>query len=64
MSVNLIFRDYGHRYAFDYDYLALLLEQQGFKAIECCQFRQCRRDDLLIDTESLRCESLYIQVTR
>lgn len=64
MAVNRIFRDYGHLYAYDYDCLALLLRKQGFHAIERCDFRKGRSSELLIDAESRRCESLYVEATR
>ncbi|MFN9623924.1 MAG: class I SAM-dependent methyltransferase [Cyanobacteriota bacterium] len=64
MPVNAIFRNYGHRYAYDYDCLALLLRTCSFSHIQRCEFSRGRNPTLLIDTEARRLESLVVEATK
>ena len=61
MYVNRVFRDHGHKYAYDFDTLAMMLEQSGFVRIARETFGHGRLSELLIDTESRRRESLYVE---
>ena len=61
MSVNRIFRDHGHLFAYDAETLTMLLKNAGFINIKKESYMSGRRKDLLIDTESRKIESLYIE---
>jgi predicted SAM-dependent methyltransferase len=66
MSVNRIFyvqRDeaFGHNFMYDYETLALLLKRAGFSATHKRAFGEGADPRLLIDTESRRVESLYLE---
>jgi predicted SAM-dependent methyltransferase len=64
MSLNRIFRDHGHLYAYDAQTMALQLECAGFIAIEKTQYRAGRDAHLLIDQASRASESLYIEASK
>lgn len=68
MSVNRIFYQdrespFGHCFIYDFPTLAKSLEQCGFTDARLCAFREGRDPALLVDTESRRCESLYVEAT-
>jgi hypothetical protein len=59
--VNTIFRNYVHQYAHDYDKLSKILFVEGFTSVRRCVFRQGLQPNYLVDTESRRHESLYVE---
>ena len=64
MSVNRIFRDHGHLFAYDAETLAVLLKNAGFINIKKESYMSGRCSELLIDTESRKIESLYIEAEK
>jgi predicted SAM-dependent methyltransferase len=64
MAVNNIFRNYGHKYAYDFDCMRLLLENCDFSEVARCHFMDGLDPLLLIDTESRRHESLYVEAVK
>lgn len=62
-SVNRIFRDHGHQYAYDSITLGLLMRQAGFSDIQKVSYGVGRSDKLLIDSPSRAIESLYMEAT-
>lgn len=64
MSVNRIFRNYGHLFAYDVQTLTRLLEGAGFTKIARARFREGRDPQLVIDEESRAVESLYLEATK
>jgi SAM-dependent methyltransferase len=69
LSVNRVYyqdRDspYGHRCMFDFRLLELLLLRLGFKSVYKTNFGEGSDPTLLIDSESRRCESLYLEAER
>ena len=66
LSVNRIFyqdRDspFGHRTIYDFQLLATLLRHCGFENVRRRTFGEGNDPQLLIDTPSRRCESLYVE---
>jgi predicted SAM-dependent methyltransferase len=64
MSVNRIFREFGHRYIYDFAALRQLLEMHGFVNIERVSYRTGRDPKLLIDTQDRAAESLYVEASK
>jgi predicted SAM-dependent methyltransferase len=69
LSVNRIFyqdRDSpaGHRAMYDEELLGLVLRKAGFVDVRRRAFRQGQLNDLLLDTPSRECESLYMEARR
>jgi predicted SAM-dependent methyltransferase len=64
MAVNRIFRGYGHQFCYDHDTLRNMLNHVGFKNIEDASFRVGRMQELLIESELRRPQSLYIEATK
>jgi predicted SAM-dependent methyltransferase len=69
MSVNRVFyvqREelFGHNFIYDFDTLAMLLREAGFREVRRVQFREGADPMLLIDSESRRRESLYVEAVR
>ena len=64
MSVNRVFREHGHLYAYDFDCLSLMLKESGFVDIRKEHYKVGRAKDLLIDSESRKIESLYIEAIK
>ena len=64
MPVNRIFREHGHLFAYDAETLTMLLKNAGFTNIKKESYMQGRTDSLLIDTESRKIESLYIEAEK
>jgi predicted SAM-dependent methyltransferase len=62
--VNAIFRNYGHQYAYDYDLLSKMLKLQGFSKVCRCSYLVGEQASLLIDAESRRYESLYVEAVK
>jgi predicted SAM-dependent methyltransferase len=63
LSVNRIFREFGHRFIYDFAMLGQMLERRGFTDIERVSFRSGRDPKLLIDSENRKPESLYVDAT-
>lgn len=68
LSVNRIFYQdrespFGHRLIYDFALLAKVLWQCGFTDVRRVAFREGRDPSLLVDAESRRCESLYVEAT-
>lgn len=66
LSVNRIFYQdrespFGHRFIYDADILGQLLRQCGFDWTKQEEFQRGANPDLLIDTLSRKCESLYFE---
>ena len=66
ISLNRIFyldRDslFGHRTMFDFDLMRELLVQAGFVEVKQCACGEGRDERLLVDSESRRGESLYVE---
>lgn len=64
MVVNRVFRDYGHRYAYDEETLCKLLSEAGFAQPARAGFRRGQCETLLIDTPSRAAESLYVEARK
>ena len=68
LSINRIFyqdRDsiYGHRFIYDFHFLARLLGQCGFTSVTRRSFRVGADSTLLIDSEMRAIESLYVEAS-
>jgi ubiquinone/menaquinone biosynthesis C-methylase UbiE len=66
LSVNRIFYHdrgslFGHWFIYDAKFLSQLLRHCGFDWAEQATFRQGVSKELLIDAESRKCESLYVE---
>jgi predicted SAM-dependent methyltransferase len=66
LSVNRIFYQdrestFGHRLIYDFALLSCMVGQCGFTDIRRRAFREGRDPHLLVDAESRRCESLYVE---
>lgn len=60
--VNEVFRQgYEHRYCYDFETLSWLLQDIGYVNIERVDFAQGSLTELLIDQQSRRFESLYVE---
>lgn len=69
MSVNRIFYvqredPFGHNFIYDFETLAMLLRAAGFREVHRVQFQQGMDRTLLIDSESRKLESLYVEAVR
>lgn len=64
ISVNRIFRHHGHLFIYDFETLGLLLKRIGFVEIKQERFKTGRDPQMLIDSESRACESLYVEATK
>lgn len=63
--VNMVFRTgYLHKYAYDYETLAFVLERYGFSTVkkQCCG--QSFIEELCIDQERRSSESLYVEAKK
>lgn len=60
-SVNRVFRDFAHLYAYDFDLLRQLLLKHGFANVQRVDFGAGRDSRLLVDRTESRPESLYIE---
>jgi len=64
MSINRVFRQFGHQFAWDFETLRLFLQRTGSEDVRRQSFR-CGRDPvLLIDTPERRIESLYVEAVK
>lgn len=64
MSVNRIFRAHGHLFIYDFYSLRLLLEKNGFIEIKKESYLSGRDSKLLVDTQSRKVESLYVECSK
>ncbi len=64
MSVNRYAREHTHRYSYDFETLALLLREAGFRNIERKAFKVGSMPELLIDRPERRIESLYVEAVK
>jgi len=64
MSVNRVFRGHEHLYAYDFDCLSLMLRQTGFERISKENYRNGSDDILLIDSETRKIESVYVEAVK
>ena len=64
MSINRIFRLYGHQYIYDFDIFRKLLLKNGFRKIIKEKFNSGRHVELLKDLEWRKVESLYIETSK
>jgi len=63
--LNFIFRQGGHhKYAWDYENMAFVLEKYGFKKVKRQQYGQSYIDELAIDQEERANESLYTEAVK
>jgi predicted SAM-dependent methyltransferase len=60
MSLNRIFRDHGHQYAWDFNTMRIFLTEAGFVNVTRCGYREGGDMTMLIDSEGRRVESLYV----
>lgn len=63
LAVAEIFFFYGHRSAYDYETLALLLREAGFDTVERSVFGQGRLSPL-VDSEPRQPETLYVEAVK
>jgi predicted SAM-dependent methyltransferase len=61
MAVNRVFCDHGHLFAYDAKTLEMMLRNAGFADICKEGFRTGRDENLMIDSEERKIESLYIE---
>lgn len=64
MSINRIFREHGHQYAWDFNTIKIHLSEAGFVEINRSKYREGRDSNLLVDIESRAVESLYVEATK
>ena len=64
MSVNRVFRNFGHEYAWDFQTVKYYLELVGFNDVTRFNFNVGRDKNLLLDTKERACESLYIEAIK
>ncbi len=64
IAVNLIFRGFGHRYAYDYQTIKSLLIHVGFRDIKRVKYRLGRIPDLIVDSLERQPQSLYIEASK
>jgi predicted SAM-dependent methyltransferase len=64
MSVSRIYREWGHRFIYDFETLHALLARHGFIDISRETYRSGRDDTLLQDSAEHVCESLYVEASK
>jgi predicted SAM-dependent methyltransferase len=64
MTLNRVYYDYGHRYAYDESTLAAVLADAGFERIARASNREGRDPRLLIDREERAAGSLYMEASK
>lgn len=64
MSVNRIFTGSGHKFIYDFETLKKLLELNKFKNVQRLTFGKGQDQNLLIDSESRKIESLYVEAIK
>ena len=65
VAVNEVFRQhFEHQFCYDFETLAAFLSEAGFINVHKVDYRSGSCPDLLIDRESRRIESLYIEAQK
>lgn len=64
MSINRVFRNFGHKYAWDFETLKLFLQKSGFESIKKASFLSGADKALLIDNVGRQVESLYVEAVK
>jgi predicted SAM-dependent methyltransferase len=64
MMINGVFNGFGHRFAYDYETLEMMLKSAKFVDIRKEHFRCGREGTLLIDYEKRAGESLYVEASK
>jgi predicted SAM-dependent methyltransferase len=64
ISINRIFRSYGHLFIYDFETLQLLLKKAGFEKIEKLSFGKGTEKRLLVDIPGRSVESLYVEAIK
>ncbi|MCC5666556.1 methyltransferase domain-containing protein [Nostoc sp. CHAB 5784] len=63
--VNEVFRQgFQHQYCYDFETIKVVLEESGFKDVRRVDFQTSSIPELLIDQESRKFESLYVEATK
>jgi predicted SAM-dependent methyltransferase len=63
--VNEVFRQgFEHQYCYDFETMKVVLEEAGFKDIRRVDFHTSNIPELLIDQESRKFESLYVEAIK
>ncbi|MCC5631225.1 class I SAM-dependent methyltransferase [Nostoc sphaeroides] len=63
--VNEVFRQgFEHQYCYDFETMKVVFEESGFKDVHRVDFETSNIPELLIDQESRRFESLYVEATK
>lgn len=64
MSLNRVFRNHGHCYAYDYETLVELIKNSGFSSVTKVDFRKGEESDLFLDSEWRAVESIYLEIKK
>lgn len=64
MALNRVFREHGHKVAFDYTTLQVCLNKAGFVDIQKLKYGEGRDVTLLQDSATRQIESLYVEATK
>lgn len=64
MSLNRVFRNHGHCYAYDYETLVELIRNSGFSSITKVDFREGKDPVLFLDSEWRAVESIYLEIQK
>lgn len=64
MSINRIFREHGHQYAWDFRTINIHLAEAGFVEIRNSNYMEGRDINLLIDNKGRAVESLYVEAVK
>jgi hypothetical protein len=63
--INVVFRQWEeHKFAYDYETLALVLSQAGFRTIRQQSFGETLSPEICLDLERRASESLYVEAVR
>jgi predicted SAM-dependent methyltransferase len=64
ISINRIFRDHGHLFIYDFETMAQLMKEAGFRDVKKESYGTGRDNRLLIDQAYRAVESLYVEATK
>jgi hypothetical protein len=64
MSVSRIYKDWGHKFIYDFQTLEALLARRGFADISRESYRSGRDPVMLQDSEEHVKESLYVEASK
>lgn len=62
--INGVFRNHGHQFIHDFETVAIVLREMGFRAITKQCYKVGRDPRLLRDTEHRAIESLYVEAVK